>query len=187
MMRLLSGTLKGKALPLHDSWVRPTSAYRRLMIFNRLQHAEGFSDFTNKRVVDVFAGTGALGLEALSRGASHVSLIEKNPKTHEKLQAFIAKNQLANRTSLLLCDATQLPPVSHPYDLCFLDAPYHKDLIPLGLESLYRQAWVKKHTFFVAETDVRENLPLPPWVTLSEKRVKGRTAVWFFYAHTTQG
>lgn len=179
-MRILSGNLRGKKLPGHDHWVRPTSAYRREMIFNRLVHAEGFQNFDNITVLDVFAGTGSLGFEALSRGAKKVFLMEKNPTTHRNLLRFIENENLQNQTTLYLADATDLPKAPHSVDLCFLDAPYHKNLIPPALESLRKKGWLKHNTLCVAETSTHETLALPSWMDLPTKRTKGKTCVWFF-------
>lgn len=188
MMRLLSGSLKGRRLPPHDSWVRPTSAYRRHMIFNRLRHGEGFSTFADCRVIDVFAGTGALGLEALSQGAAHVTLIEKDPRTHKKLAIFL-NDTLRDRpesTCVQLYKAAVpfLPPATQPVDLCFLDAPYHQNLIPPALKALAERGWLKQNTLCVAETNKHEKLAPPPWIKVSETRQKGNTIVHFWRVDT---
>lgn len=179
-MRILGGILKGKRLPDHASWVRPTSEYRRQMIFNRLQHAEGFDTFDDVRVIDAFAGTGSLGIEALSRGAKHVTLVEKNFLTFQALRTFVQRTPLANRTTLLQESATKLPPAPESAQLCFLDAPYHKGLIPPALESLKAQGWLANNTLCIAETDKEEELILPNWIIPTEKRKKGRTTVHFW-------
>jgi 16S rRNA (guanine966-N2)-methyltransferase len=188
MMRLLSGSLKGRRLPPHDSWVRPTSAYRRHMIFNRLRHGEGFASFEACRVIDVFAGTGALGLEALSQGADHVTLIEKDPRTHKKLATFLAHTLRdrpeAPRVQLHKAAVPFLPPAPHAVDICFLDAPYHQNLIPPALKALAEKGWLKPNTLCVAETDKHETLTPPPWISVSETRQKGSTIVHFWRVET---
>ncbi len=182
MMRLLKGTLKGKRLPQHDAWVRPTSAFRREMIFNRLAHAAGFKPLADCHVLDLFAGTGALGLEAFSRGAAHVTLVEKDPFTHKKLRQFLTAHHLEKAVDLLLADACHLPPLpplSVKADLCFLDAPYHKNLIPQALDSLHQKGWLAPKAHLIAEIDHKEDCHLPNWITLTHERQKGRTRVLF--------
>ena len=181
-LRLLQGTLKGKKLPAHDAWVRPTSVYRREMIFNCLMHDAMFPALEKCHVVDVFAGTGALGLEALSRGAGFLTLIEKNVVTFEKLQAFLSTHNLQDRVQLLHAEVPFLPQAMRQADLCFLDAPYGEKLVPQALENLYAQGWIGPDTCFVAELDQRETLPLPPWVELVRQKRKGRTQVIFLRA-----
>lgn len=182
MMRILRGRLKNKKLPIHDRWVRPTSAYRRELIFNRIEHAGLFTDFSKANVVDVFAGTGALGLEALSRGAQSLTLIEKSLKTHEKLKHFLNIHNLENTVRLLNADACSLP--QHPphlkrFNLCFLDAPYNQNLIPGALDSLRHQGWLDENAILIMELDKKESCPLPPWLKTENERLKGRTRVLF--------
>lgn len=182
MMRILQGTLKNRRLPKHDAWVRPTSAYRREMIFNRLAHAPALQDVNlpTCRVLDVFAGTGALGLEALSRGAIHATFVEANEKTAAQLDDFLKTNDLRAQTTLMKSEAHHLPLCQDlPYQLCFLDAPYHKGLIPKTIDTLYQGGWLAPGALCVAETDVQEPLPLPHFIAPVDKRTKGRTIVWF--------
>ena len=188
-IRILQGSLKGKKLADHDAWVRPTSAYRREMIFNRLTHAENLCDFSALRVLDVFAGSGALGLEALSRGACHVTFIEPNAITVKKLSAFIENNHLNNRTNVIQAAVPNIPPCPEaPFDLCFLDAPYGHNLIPQALNNLKISKWIQPDTLYVAETDLREELLLPSWIFVTHKRTKGRTHVYFLrHKNTKQG
>jgi 16S rRNA (guanine966-N2)-methyltransferase len=179
-VRILQGSLRGKKLADHDAWVRPTSGYRRQMIFNRLHHAEGFDALDKLRVLDVFAGTGALGLEALSRGAAFVTFVEADMRTATKLETFIQNNNLAPKTRVVRAAIPDIAPCpDQPFDLCFLDAPYGQNLVPKALSSLHAQGWVHSNTLYIAETDVFEDLPLPSWAHISHKRTKGRTHVYF--------
>ena len=179
-VRILQGSLKGKKLADHDTWVRPTSGYRRQMIFNRLHHAEGLNSFDKLRVLDVFAGTGALGLEALSRGAAFATFVEADMRTATKLEAFIQSNNLSSKAGVVRATIPDIPlHQDQPFDLCFLDAPYGQGLVPKALRSLHAQGFVHPKTLYIAETDIRENLPLPPWAWVTHKRTKGRTHVYF--------
>ncbi|WP_082191985.1 RsmD family RNA methyltransferase [Candidatus Hepatobacter penaei] len=180
MMRILQGRLKGRKLAPHDPWVRPTSSYRREMIFNRLMHADPALDLPSCRVLDVFAGTGSLGLEALSRGAAFVTFVEPQATTRHKLDSFLKTHDLTTCTSLLACAVPHLPPCTMPpYHLCFLDAPYGQALIPPALDNLHRGHWLTPRAVLIAETDKREALPLPPFITLEHTTTKGRTHVHF--------
>ena len=150
------------------------------MIFNRLTHGEGLWTLSGQRVLDVFAGSGSLGLEALSRGADFVAFIEKNSLTKRKLARFLKTHRLEGQTYLVHASLPYLPACPmQPFNLCFLDAPYGEDLIPTALKNLKEQNWITPGTLFVAETDKQESLPLPSWIRITHKRTKGRTHVYF--------
>src|SRR5438874_2516489 len=125
-MRIVGGELRGRVLqapPGQDT--RPTSEKVREAIFNILP------DLMDREVLDLFAGTGALGLEALSRGAEHVTFVEKSRNVAQVLKANIDKLALADRTRVVTGDALQMikrPLAQRPYSLVFLDPPYKSDL-----------------------------------------------------------
>ena len=155
------------------------------MIFNRLRHAEGFEDLSHVRVLDVFAGTGVFGLEALSRGACHAHFIESNTTTLKKITDFAQENDLTACTAFTGQDATLLSPCPQdPYHLCFIDAPYHQNLVSPALHALHNQRWLKPDCLCVIELDKQEikahqDIQGMTVFAVTHTRSKGRTHVLF--------
>jgi 16S rRNA (guanine966-N2)-methyltransferase len=165
MVRILSGMFKGKRLPHPSPATRPTSERGRETVFNLLAHNKKlrtvWRGLEGAVVLDGFAGTGALGLEALSRGASKVFFVE------QEAQALCALRQTVRSLSLLPphstfilegCFFQTLPLAVTPADLIFLDPPYHQQLIPSALQCLQERSWIGPHTLLVLETQGEETL-----------------------------
>ena len=125
--KIISGSLKGRKFFFKDSdGLRPTSGKARETLFNWLQF-----EIANKTILDPFAGTGALGIEAISRGSGKVFFIEKDFKTHKILESNLKllesdRYQLSNQDSLKYLEKVKLL----PFDLIFLDPPFNQQLIP---------------------------------------------------------
>src|SRR5262249_1908217 len=172
-MRIVAGRHRGRriAAPPGDT-VRPTSDRAREALFNILAHGR-FGPapvFEEARVLDVFAGTGAFGLEALSRGARFATFIEKDREAREALAANIKALRQAARTRLLAVDATAPPRADGPYDLVFLDPPYRSGLAPLALEALARTGWLGGGALVIVELAAREDFEPPEGFTPLEER-----------------
>ena len=181
-MRIVGGKFRGKKLlaPVH-SGTCPTSDRTRETLFNILLHNSNFgpSVLVGKRVLDVFAGTGALGLEAFSRGAKAVSFIENDPTALQVLRENLKVFDLPD-SSLVDEDATCLsrsPLV--PYDLVFLDPPYKKNLLPSALESLYKGGWFQQGAVLVMEIAKDEVFTPPSFLTPVLERPSGPARVLF--------
>ncbi|MBX9621267.1 MAG: 16S rRNA (guanine(966)-N(2))-methyltransferase RsmD [Alphaproteobacteria bacterium] len=182
-MRIVGGRFRGKKLaaPIHQG-TRPTSDRARETLFNILLHNPhlGPQVFLGKRVLDVFAGTGALGLEALSRGAETVSFIEKDPAAlkilRENLKAFdLPALQIFEE------DATHLSrSFMVPFDLIFFDPPYHQNLLLPSLENLYHKGWLGEGAIVVMEVAKDENIIIPSFLTLVLERTSGAAKLLFF-------
>ena len=175
-MRIVAGKHRGRriAAPPGDA-VRPTSERTREALFNILAHGR-FAPapvFEAARVLDVFAGTGAFGLEALSRGARFGTFIEKDRRAREVLAANIRALGETSRTRLLAADATVPPRADGPYDLVFLDPPYRSGLAPPALEALSRTGWLGSDTLVIVELAARENLVPPEGFEILEERRYG--------------
>lgn len=159
-MRIIAGQFRGTALASvgkgdKGAHLRPTSDRVRESLFSMLTHHDVIS---GARVLDLFAGTGALGLEALSRGAAHVSFVEDGRVAQGLIRQNIAKLRVDRQTDLIRRDATRLP--SHevrPYDLVFLDPPYGKDLGSKALSAAEAGGWLSQEAFIVWE----EAQPMP--------------------------
>ncbi len=128
-------------------------------------------------VLDGFAGTGALGLEALSRGAAHVVFVERDAGARRVLQGNIAACGAGARSTVLGCDILRVPQGS-PRALVFLDPPYGQGLVPQATGSLGRAGWIDKATIVVAETGQKEIMP--PTGTLLAQKIHGAAQLAFW-------
>ena len=163
-MRIIGGTRRGlKLAEVGDgdaaAHLRPTSDRVREAIFNLLINAHG-NPVSGARVLDLFAGTGALGLEALSRGAAEVTFVDDGAKALALMRANIAKMRVEGETRVLRQDARRLPPnPAAPYDLVFLDPPYGKAMGEAALVSAIAGGWLSPGTVVVWEESAA---PQPP-------------------------
>jgi 16S rRNA (guanine966-N2)-methyltransferase len=179
-LRILGGLWRGRVLAAPaDRSVRPTAQRTREMIFNRLMHGFVGEEFAlpEARVVDVCAGSGAMGLEALSRGAAHITFIEPGTPALALLRQNIAALDVDDRTTVLAADARALPRASRPCDLALLDPPYHENLVAPILTSLRDQRWVRPGALVVIETEAGEDIPETPGFAPIDRRTIGRAAV----------
>lgn len=181
-LRIITGAWRGRSIevPAGDA-VRPTSDRVREALFNRLAHAFADTGFNliGAQIVDVFAGTGALGLEALSRGAVHVTFLDRNPESIALLKRNVAKLGAEDRTVIMNADGAHLPRAVSACDLAFLDPPYGEGLVAPALAGLERQGWLKNGALAVVETDACEAAPVAESYTLLDRRLYGRVAVSF--------
>lgn len=152
-MRIIAGSYKNRKLCVpEDDSVRPTSARMREAMFNILMHGEfGGAQVIGARVADICCGTGALGFEALSRGAAHCSFVDASKKSLALVEKTSAHFGALAQCTLLHHDATSLPQASSPYELIFADPPYSVNILPNMLASLRARGWLKSGTLLVAE------------------------------------
>ncbi len=182
-MRIVAGQFKGRPIqaPKTDA-TRPTSDRARESLFNMLAHADWAPDLSGARVMDLFAGSGALGLEAISRGASFCLFVETAHAARGAIRQNIEALGLFGVTRIHRRSAVQLGEkpagLGAPFNLAFLDPPYHKDLIPPCLETLKAGQWLAEDALIVAETAVDETLVLEGWVEVST-RESGAAKFWF--------
>jgi len=152
-LRIIAGTWRGKRLvaPAGDA-TRPTAERARQALFDMLAHAPwgGRDLLDGARVLDAFAGTGALGLEALSRGAAEAVFMENSRAALAALGANVAACNAGSRARILAVDATR-PPKGGPSRIIFLDPPYDHDLLNLSLHALRESGWIVSGTIIVAE------------------------------------
>ena len=180
-MRIIAGTWRGRLLSAPPgATTRPTADRVRQALFDRLMHASwaGRAAIEGARVLDVFAGTGALGLEALSRGGAHATFIEDNRAALATLRANIAACRAEDRCTVLPADVLR-PPRGAPCRLLFLDPPYGAGLVPRAVAALATAGWVEQGTLIVAE--VGRDDPTPVDAPLDE-RMQGaaRVVAWRF-------
>lgn len=156
-MRIVGGRMRGLGLtPVGKgdpgAHLRPTSDRVRESLFNLLEGGRFGSPVQGARVLDLFAGTGALGLEALSRGAAHVTFVESGRVGARLIEANVAKARAQAETRLLKRDATRLPPCdSSAATLVFLDPPYGAGLAPKALVSAMVGGWIAPGALVVIE------------------------------------
>lgn len=152
-MRIIAGRFGGRRLAApRDARVRPTTDRMRETLFNLLAHGTPV-DLEGVRVADLYAGTGALGLEALSRGATHAAFVENHPASLALLGQNIRDLGVTAETEVLRRDARKLGNASAPFDLVFLDPPYNRDLLPPAIDALREGGWLKPGAIVVAETE----------------------------------
>lgn len=154
-MRIVSGRWKGKALvaPAGDT-TRPTSDRARQAVFNIIEHAAWSPGLRDARVLDLFAGTGALGLEALSRGAASCLFLDTDPSARAALSMNIETCGAGGITRVWKRDAACLDPMppsaNGPFDLVFVDPPYGKGFDIAALKGL-AQGWLAADGIIVLE------------------------------------
>lgn len=180
-MRIVAGKFRGKQLTSpSDESIRPTADRVRESMFNILASRLGpvFSDI---RVLDLFAGTGALGLEALSRGASHVTFVDTGAEARGLIRDHIEAFGAGGITKLLRRDATDLgkPGTFGQFNLVFLDPPYGKGLGELALAQLAANGWLAPGATIVFEESVEAAPAIPRGFTLDDRREYGAAAVHF--------
>jgi 16S rRNA (guanine966-N2)-methyltransferase len=176
-MRIVAGRLKGRALrgPSGQT-IRPTSDRLRETIFNILAHAYG-DPVQNAAVIDAFAGTGALGIEALSRGAQSVLFVDDGVEAGTLLHENISTLGLVAVARIIKRDARRLgkAPAGAPYSLAFLDPPYGKGLAEPALCTLLEGGWLARGGLIVVEEAATHALALPSGLRLRETRRYGDT------------
>ena len=184
-MRITGGTFRGRLLATpKDMRVRPTSDRTRQAIFNMLQHKDFGIGFLleDAAVADLFAGTGALGIEALSHGARWCLMVDDDADSRALQRENIEALNLTGATRIWRRDATDLGPIGPaaggPFNLVFLDPPYRKGLVPRAMKSLKDGGWLVPQALVVAETEAMEPLEAPGF-TLVDDRDYGDTRVRF--------
>jgi len=180
-MRIVAGKFRGKQLGSpEDNSIRPTADRVRESVFNILASRLG-PGFDGLRVLDLFAGTGALGLEALSRGAAHVIFVDTGAEARGLIRDHIEAFGAGGVTKLLRRDATALGDAGTmgPVDLVFLDPPYGKGLGEQALTSLNSGGWLQPATIVVLEESSDVTVNLPTGFALDDRREYGAAAVHF--------
>jgi 16S rRNA (guanine966-N2)-methyltransferase len=179
-MRIVGGKFKGHGLagPKGQA-TRPTSDRVRESIFNILAHGiEGFS-IEGARVLDLFAGTGAMGLEALSRGARFCQFVDDSTEARGVIGRNADSLGVIGQCKIWRRDAGRLGPCAPQpgYDLIFADPPYNKDLGSKALQSLVAGGWLNEAAIVVVEEAERAQLICPPELTELDRRVYGDTQI----------
>jgi len=187
-MRIIAGAYRGRALVAPEGQAtRPTSDRARQAVFNVLEHAAWAPGLAGLRVIDLFAGSGALGLEALSRGAAFCLFVETDPAARgairDNVEALGAKGELFGRTRIHRRDATDLGPRpagdGAPFDLAFLDPPYARGLGERALAELAAGGWLASGALIVFERGADEPAAQTPGFETLDERAYGAARVVF--------
>jgi 16S rRNA (guanine966-N2)-methyltransferase len=171
-MRIVGGRLRGRALAAPKSQaIRPTADRLRESLFNILMHAYG-DPVTGARVLDLFAGTGALGLEAISRGAAFALFVDDGAEARALLRQNVEALGLAAVTRIFRRDATKLGPVHpvEPFSLAFLDPPYGKGLAERALASAREGGWLTENAIVVVEEEAGAFKPPESYEELERRK-----------------
>ncbi|HYF53222.1 MAG TPA: 16S rRNA (guanine(966)-N(2))-methyltransferase RsmD [Salinarimonas sp.] len=180
-MRIVGGRFRGRGLagPRSDA-IRPTSDRLRETIFNVLAHAHD-DPVPGARVIDLFAGTGAMALEALSRGASFAVLVDEGAQARGLIRENVEALGLGAVARPFKRDATRMGRIERmePFSLVFCDPPYGRDLAPRALASCAAGGWLVPGALVVVEEAQGAEVALPDGFEELERRDYGETRVIF--------
>jgi 16S rRNA (guanine966-N2)-methyltransferase len=171
-MRIVGGRLRGRALtPPKSQAVRPTADRLRESLFNILAHGYG-DPVTGARALDLFAGTGALGLEALSRGATFTLFVDDGAEARALMRANVEALGLGGVSRIFRRDATKLGAVHplEPFSLVFADPPYGQGLAEKALTSARDGGWLTPDALAVVEEAAGAGFTAPEGFTELERR-----------------
>jgi 16S rRNA (guanine966-N2)-methyltransferase len=179
-MRIVGGNLRGRAIasPKHEG-LRPTSDRVRESLFNILAHGVPGFALEGARVIDLFAGTGALGLEALSRGGAFCLFVDNEAEARALIRTNIETFGLTGVTRIFRRDATDLGPAGTmaPFTLAFLDPPYGRGLGERTLVSLADGGWLTPGAIVVLEERAGIEIALPQGFAEADRRTYGDTQI----------
>ncbi|WP_137390229.1 16S rRNA (guanine(966)-N(2))-methyltransferase RsmD [Rhodoligotrophos defluvii] len=181
-MRIIAGKARGLTLAgPSDQRIRPTSDRTREAIFNILEHGiPGFA-LEGARVLDLFAGTGALGLEALSRGARFCIFVDEGAVARGLIRRNVEAMAVQGSAKIWRRDATRLGPCAPmaPFELVFADPPYGKGLGEQAVASALAGGWLAPRSLIVLEEAAHAAIRLPAGLHEIDRRVYGDTQVLF--------
>ena len=176
MIRIIAGKHKNRVIPTKKkSNYRPSTGKFREAIFSILNSGDFSTNpvLPGARVLDVFAGTGSLAFEALSRGAGSATLIDNTCEHLLDAKNFASIIGEEDNLTVLCMDGCALPKALYPYDLVFMDPPYHLDLAQKALASLERNGWLKVGALIVIEISKMEDIKLAPSMELVKEKTYG--------------
>ncbi len=181
-MRIVGGRLKGRALAAPSSRaIRPTSERLRESIFDILEHRYP-GHVEGQRVADLFAGSGALAIEALSRGARFALFVDNGAEARALLRANVEAMGLGGVTRIWRADAAKLgsAPVGGRFGLAFLDPPYGQGLAGPALAALLAGGWLEPDALCVVEEAAKAEIEAPAGLALVDQRIYGDTRIVIF-------
>jgi 16S rRNA (guanine966-N2)-methyltransferase len=178
-MRIIAGRFKGRKLKSFEGEdIRPTSDRTRESIFNLLMHgAYGGAHIIDQHVMDICCGTGALALEAMSRGAAHATLIDQSKKSLELARDNAMHCGVVQQCDFITADATRLPKARQPAALVLIDAPYAKPILNATYDSLKAGGWLEETSLIVSEQSTSAEIPTLDGCELIDTRQYGKVTI----------
>ncbi len=172
-LKVLGGTLKGRALeaPADGGLLRPTSARRREAVFDILRGQLG--DFAGLRFLDLFAGTGAVGIEALSQGFAEATFVETDGATVRLIRRNLDRLAVTDRAKVFPEDAARLRRAERAFDVIFLDPPYGDELVDHCLTRVLAGGWLAADGIILAEVAKRSKLGPPAGLEIAREHQHG--------------
>ena len=189
-MRIIGGEKRGATIRTPKGRdTRPTTDRVREALFNVLMHADFAPPLADARVLDLFAGSGALGLEALSRGAAFALFVDTDAKARAAVRDNLVRLGLQGRAKIWRRDATKMGRCAPmpPFDIAFLDPPYGKGMAERALAALHEGGWLKPGALAVVEESIRSDLAPPASFPPLDVRVHGDTALHFLRFRASGG
>ncbi len=183
-MKIIAGQYRGRVIKTSDlPNFRPTTTKTREALFSILTSGIfvdelGNSVLENAQVLDLFCGSGSLGLEALSRGAATLLAIDLAQENIDLLKYNAGKLNVLEKVQTLKCDACLLPKCKTYYDVIFLDPPYYQNLVVKCLSHLKKKHWLKHEALIVAELEVQNKIEIPEGFKQLVHRVYGKTQIY---------
>ncbi|MGD9880213.1 MAG: 16S rRNA (guanine(966)-N(2))-methyltransferase RsmD [Reyranella sp.] len=180
MLRVIGGKHRGRPLSTPEGQsVRPTASRARESLFNILMHASwrGTSPLIDARVLDAFAGSGALGIEALSRGAAHATFLDKDAGAIRAIGENLHKLGETGAARVVRGDATRPPPAQAACDLVFLDPPYRSGQATPALAALDAAGWLSPGAIATIELAHNEDFEAPPGFEAIDERRYGAAKI----------
>lgn len=170
-MRIIAGEYRGRRLnaPKDAVTTRPTADRTRETLFSMLTSRLG--SFQDLQVLDLFAGTGALGLEALSRGAAHCLFVEQDRVAAKLLESNIAHLGAEARATLRMASVLSMGSALKPADVVLMDPPYGSNVGAVALDKLHRLSWFAPSALIAIETDLSETIENPAFELDAQRKV----------------
>jgi len=179
-MRIVAGEWRGRKLVApKGEGTRPTADRTRETLFNML--ASRLGSFNDLRIADLFAGSGALGIEALSRGAAHCLFVEQDDAALKTIRDNIAALDTRSRAEIRAGSVMSLGPSKQAYDLIVLDPPYYSGAAMVALDRLQRLGWIGDATWIAAETAFNEDV-IVDGLTIAAERKVGRAKLTLLHS-----
>lgn len=169
-MRIVAGEWRGRKLiaPKGEA-TRPTADRTRETLFNML--ASRLGSFNDLKVADLFAGSGALGIEALSRGAAHCLFVEQDDAALKTIRENITALDARSRADIRAGSVMNLGPAKQAYDLILVDPPYYSGAAMVALDRLQRLGWIEDGTWIAVETAFNEDVIVNGLAIAKERKV----------------
>ncbi len=165
--------------------VRPTTDRMRERVFSMLMHSR-YPDMAGSYVADLYAGTGALGLEALSRGASHCTFVEKARSSIDIIKSNIALLHEEENTHVFSGNAQALPSPSQSFDFIFMDPPYRQGHVTPTLEGIIAQKWLSERGVIICELASDDEASFPQELEIIDERTQGQQRIVFLMHAQTE-